>query len=84
MAKIDKVIPEEVLIADEPRLVQALAGAEETFEQRDERLKREDYQRRNLEAIAEREDIFRRNKVIGPDEPFTMDPNAAVHQRCCF
>jgi hypothetical protein len=64
--------------------VEAAPAAEETFEQRDERLKREDYQRRNLEQIKEREDIFRRNKVIGPDETFTMDPNAAVNQRCCF
>jgi hypothetical protein len=80
MAKADKAIPEEVLIEDEPRLVQAL----ETPEQREERLKREDYQRRNLEAIKDRERIFRENKLIGPDEPFTMDPDAAVNQRCCF
>jgi hypothetical protein len=77
MAKTDKAIPE-----GEP-IVEAAPAAEETFEQRDERLKREDYQRRNLQEIKEREEIYRRNKVIAPDEPFTMDPNAAVNQRCC-
>jgi hypothetical protein len=84
MAKADKAIPEEALIEEEPRLVQALALPEETFEQREQRLKREEYARRNAEAIKDREAILRRNKVIGPDEPFSMDPDAAVNQRCCF
>lgn len=59
------------------------AAPEETPEQRDERLKREDYARRNLEAIREREDILRRNGVIGPDEAMTMDLEAALRLRCC-
>ena len=83
MAKADKAVEEEVLIEDEPRLVQALAAVEETPEQRQARLSREDYQRRNLQAIADREDVYRRNKLIKPDEPFTMDPTAAVDQWCC-
>jgi hypothetical protein len=63
---------------------EAPPAVEETFEARLTRLKREDYERRNLEAIKEREDILRRNKVLAPDEPFSMDPDAAVRQRCCF
>lgn len=65
---------------------------EETLEERkerlrrenEERLKREDYARRNEEAIREREDILRRNGVIGPDETLDMDTEAAIRQRCCF
>lgn len=57
---------------------------EETFEQREARLKREDYARRNLAAIPEREDVLRRNGVIGPDEKLTMDTEAAIRQRCCI
>lgn len=75
MAKVDKAIPEEVLIEEEPRLVAALA---ETAEQRDERLKREDYQRRNLAAMDEYE------KITGLPHPSRQNPDAAVNQRCCF
>lgn len=59
-------------------------AAPETPEERDERLKREDYIRRNAEAVKQREDILRRNKVIAPDEILTMDAEAALRQRCCF
>jgi hypothetical protein len=57
---------------------------EETSAQRDLRLKREDYARRNEKAIAEREDIFRRNRLLEPDESLTMDTEAAIRQRCCL
>ena len=86
MAKRDKAIGEEVPIEEAPSVIQEIVAAkpEETFEQSQERLKREDYARRNLQAIKDREDIFRRNGLINPDEPFTMDPEAAVNQRCCI
>jgi hypothetical protein len=64
--------------------IEAPPAVEETFEEREARLKREDYERRNLEAIKEREDILRRNKVLAEGESFSMDPDAAVRQRCCF
>jgi len=57
---------------------------EETPEQREERLKREDYARRWHQAAIEREDILRRNGVIGPDDKLDMDLEAAIRQRCCF
>lgn len=57
---------------------------EETPEQRDARLKREDYARRNAEAVKEREDILKRNGVIGPDETLDVDMEAALRARCCF
>ena len=47
----------------------------ETPEQREERLKREDYARRDAEAWAERE------RIMG--EPQSRDPEAAA-RRCCF
>jgi hypothetical protein len=59
-------------------------AAPETPEERDERLKREDYIRRNAQAVKDREDILRRNGVIAPDEILTMDAEAALRQRCCF
>jgi hypothetical protein len=59
-------------------------AAPETPEERDERLKREDYIRRNAEAVKQREDILRRNGVIAADEILTMDAEAALRQRCCF
>jgi uncharacterized secreted protein with C-terminal beta-propeller domain len=73
-------------ISTESALVEVVHKAEivETYEERDARLRLEDYQRRNLEAIREREAIMRRNGVLAPDEPFSMDPDAAVNQRCCF
>jgi hypothetical protein len=90
MKKVDKAIPEEIPIEEAPGVIQELvasaAAAEpkETVEQREERLKREDYARRNIQAIKDREDILRRNGVLKPDEPFSMDPEAAVNQRCCI
>lgn len=56
----------------------------ETPEERDARLKREDYVRRNAQAVKDREDILRRNGVIGPSESLTVDMEAALRQRCCF
>jgi hypothetical protein len=83
MAK-DKPTIEEVSVEDPPVIVVMEPGATaETPEQREERLKREDYARRNAEAIREREDIMRRNGVIGPDESLTTDMEAAIRQRCC-
>ena len=49
--------------------------APETAEQREERLKREDYERRDAEAWAERE------RILGG--PQSRDPEAAT-RRCCF
>lgn len=63
--------------------VEAVPEVEETSEERQKRLQREDYARRNLAAIAEREDVLRRNRVIGPDETLTMDTEAAIRLRCC-
>jgi hypothetical protein len=83
MAKKGKAMEEE-MVEVAPAVIEAPVVAQETPEQRDQRLAREDYARRNLQAIAEREAILRRNKVIAPDEIFTMDPDAAVNQRCCF
>lgn len=85
MPKVDKAMPEEVPLEKAPAVIQELVAAqvEETPEQREERLKREDYQRRNEQAIKEREEILRRNGVLKPDEPFSMDPDAAVNLRCC-
>lgn len=57
---------------------------QETPEEREARLKREDYARRNAEAIKDRERIFRENGLIGPDETLTMDTEAAIAQRCCI
>ena len=51
---------------------------EETPEERDARLKREDFQRRNLHAMDEYE------KIVGSPHPSRNDPDAAVSQRCCF
>jgi len=80
----EKPIIEEVSTENAPDIVVMDPGAvAETPEQRDERLKKEDYARRNAEAIRQREEIMRRNGVIAPDEPFSMDEEAAVRQRCC-
>ena len=61
-----------------------IEAAPETPEAREARLKREDYTRRNAEAIKEREDIFRRNRLLKPDESLTVDMEAAIRQRCCL
>jgi primosomal protein N'' len=83
---MDEEIMEETVFKNEASsdVFKNEAAPEETFEEREARLKRQDYERRNLEAIKEREDILRRNKVLAEDEPFSMDPDAAVRQRCCF
>lgn len=60
-----------------------VAPKAETFDEKQQRLAREDYARRNEEAIAEREEIFRRNKLLKEDEPFEMDPKAG-NARCCI
>ena len=86
MAKADKAIPEEISIEAAPAVIQETSAAEpvETYEEREARLKREDYARRNAEAIKDRERIFRENGLIGPDETLTMDTEAAIAQRCCI
>lgn len=86
MAKTDKAIPEEIPIEEAPAIIQELVAAqiEEPPEQREERLKREDYARRNLEAMAEYEEILSRNGVSNPVHPSRNDSDAAVNQRCCF
>jgi predicted dithiol-disulfide oxidoreductase (DUF899 family) len=82
MAKTDKAIPEEVLIEEAPAVIQELVAVqvEETWEARQERLKREDFIRRNTEAIAERREILQRNGNV--DDTVGMNPADA--QRCCI
>lgn len=63
---------------------QAEVVPEETPEQRDERLKREEYARRNAQATKDREEILQRNGVLKPGEKLDMDAEAAIRQRCCF
>jgi hypothetical protein len=93
MAKTDKSIEQEIPIEEAPPVIQELvaaqaeeapAQAEETPEERAKRLQREDYERRAIEAAIEREDIFRRNGLLKPDESLTMDIEAAIAQRCCI
>jgi hypothetical protein len=60
------------------------AVPEETFEERDARLKREDYERRDAEQWEERERILQRNGVLKEGEKLSRDPEAAVRLRCCF
>ena len=81
---MDEEILEEVGEEASPAVDVAPEDPPETAEQRDARLKLEDYARRNAEAVKEREDILRRNGVIGPDETLDMDAEAALRQRCCF
>lgn len=64
--------------------IEAAPVVEETPEQRDERLKREDYERRVIQANKDREDVFRRNGLLKPDESLTLDVEANIRQRCCF
>jgi hypothetical protein len=54
------------------------AAPEESFEQREARLKREDYARRNLEAMKDYE------RITGQPHPSRKNPEAAIRQRCCF
>jgi len=76
---------EEVPIENAPVIVVADHSAKtETAEEIEQRLRREDYARRNAQAIKDREDILRRNGVIGPDEILTTDMEAALRQRCCL
>jgi hypothetical protein len=86
MSKTEKSIGVEIPIEEAPAIIQELAAgqAEETPEEKDARIKREDYARRATQAAIEREEIFRRNGLIGPDETLTMDIEAAVAQRCCI
>ena len=80
MAEEEKEITGDIVIKALPDIQ---PPAEETFEQKEERLKREDYIRRNAQAVKDREDILRRNGVIAADEPFSMDTEAALRLRCC-
>lgn len=73
----------ELLEVHEAEFVETLPTPE-TFEQKQERLRREDYARRNAEAMVEREAILRRNGLLKDDEPFTPDTEAAISSRCCF
>jgi len=93
MAKTEKSIGVEIPIEEAPPIIQELAAgqaeeplaqAEENPEERAKRLQREAYALRATQAAIEREDIFRRNGLIGPDESLTMDIEAAVAQRCCI
>jgi hypothetical protein len=93
MAKTDKAIPKEVPIEEAPTVIQELVAAqveetqevvaaqvEETWEARQERLKREDFIRRNTEAIAARREVLLRNGNV--DDTAGMNPTDA--QRCCI
>lgn len=76
---------DEELIEELEEVIEEMPVAPvETSEQREARLKREDYERRLAAAVEERQDILRRNGVIGPDDTLTMDTEAAIRQRCCF
>jgi hypothetical protein len=78
----EEIATEEALaIAEEASTAPVV---EETFEEKQARLRREDYQRRNLQAMAEYEEILSRNGVSNPVHPSRQDPDAAVNQRCCF
>jgi hypothetical protein len=85
MAKKDKAVEEEIPIGEAPAVIQEAAAApiKETFEQKQERLKREAYRKRAEQAIQEREAIMRRNGLLKPDESLEMDPDAAVKRWCC-
>ena len=67
---------EEIEEVAEAPTVEVQAAPEETPEERDKRLKLEDYARRDAEAWAERE------RIMGA--PQQRDPEAAKRQRCCF
>lgn len=86
MPKVDKAIPEEIPIEEAPAVIRELvaAQAEETPEERDERLKREDYIQRDEAAWAERERIYRDNGLLKEGEHLSRDPEAAIRGRCCF
>lgn len=76
MAKADKAIPEETPIEAAPVVIQEVVAAQvaETPEQRDARLNREDYEKRDAEAWKERE------RIMGAPQP--RDAEGAVRQRC--
>jgi hypothetical protein len=75
MSKKDKAIPEEVLIEDEPRLVEAIAP--ETSEQRDLRLLRE----RKMQALIDRKDVLERNGLKYEDH--TSLDGEEINGECC-
>jgi hypothetical protein len=56
---------------------------EESWEERQAREARENYERNNAEAIKSREEIMRRNGDLKKDEPFTMGTQAGVEGQCC-
>lgn len=77
-------------MAEEIKETQEMAQAapvvppkEETFEEKQERLKREDYTARNAEALKERERILRSNGLLKPGEPFVVESKWA-NRKCCF
>lgn len=56
----------------------------ETWEEKQARLAREDYARRNAEEMKAREAILRANGDLQPDESLNMDPQAALDAQCCL
>lgn len=84
MAKKEKETPAEEVSPAQP-LVEVLsevldAPTEETFEQRRERAIREEFIRRNEEAIAARKAVLLDNSLI--DDTAGIDPLEAM-KRCC-
>lgn len=73
----------ETEAAAAPESAPELIIEEESFEAKQARLAREDYQRRNEQAIKEREEILRRNGLLGEGESLNMGPEAAGNQQCC-
>lgn len=67
---------EEIEEMAEETTAEAPPAAEETPEERDKRLKSEDWERRDAAAWVERE------RIMGAPQP--RDPEAAKRQRCCF
>lgn len=74
---------EEVEEMAEAPAIEVKETIQETTEEREARLKREDYARRDAEQWADRERIYRENGLLKEDESLSRDPEAALRGRCC-
>jgi hypothetical protein len=68
---------------DQEPVLESVIEIEETWEERRLRELREEYVRRNAEALAARREILRANGL--PDDTQDIDPKAMVEimKRCC-
>jgi len=80
MAKKEKEAMAEDVAVEESLAVPPTV-AEETYEQARDRLAREDYQRRNEQALAERKAILESNGLKFEDH--TSTDGVEVVRRCC-